>query len=227
MTPIFIHGAGLTPETFAAQSAEFSGSHAPALPGHDSPDSGASIGDFAQFIETYVEEEALHDVALCGHSMGGAVALETALRGRIALGGLVLIGSGARLRVSPAILQQIEDDFESAVATIARFFFADPAPERLEWVTSLMRRVGKEQSSRDFRACDAFDALARLGELTVPLLAITGDSDVMTPPKFAQSFADRVAGAQARILPGAGHLAMVEQAAETNAVIRAFLSRIP
>ena len=226
MTLLFIHGAGFTGEAFSAQAETFAGSHAPSLPGHDCDGSGDSIAGFAEFVEAYVERNSLRDAVLCGHSMGGAVAMETALRGRIPLRGLVLIGSGARLRVAPAILQSLEDDFETAIAQISTHFFADPAPERIEWAVSQMRRVGRDQCLRDFRACNAFDALDRLGELSVPLLAITGEADVMTPPKFAQALADRVSGAEARILPGAGHFVMAEQPAVTNAQIRAFLSRI-
>jgi pimeloyl-ACP methyl ester carboxylesterase len=54
------------------------------------------------------------------------------------------------------------------------------------------------------------------------LLALTGVADRLTPPKFAQFFADRVEGARARILPEAGHLLMLERPNETNAEIRAF-----
>ena len=61
---------------------------------------------------------------------------------------------------------------------------------------------------------------AEAQKLGVPLLAVTGDRDVMTPPKFAQWLADRVPGAAARIVAGAGHLVMIERPAETNAAIR-------
>jgi pimeloyl-ACP methyl ester carboxylesterase len=90
----------------------------------------------------------------------------------------------------------------------------------------MMLSVGRTQTIRDFRACNAFDVSERLGSLKVPMLAITGAADVMTPPKYAQFFADRVPGATARILPDAGHLAMVEHPHETNAEIRAFVEQM-
>jgi 3-oxoadipate enol-lactonase len=89
-----------------------------------------------------------------------------------------------------------------------------------------MLKVGQAQTLRDFRACNAFDATERIASLRVPLLALTGERDVLTPPKFAQWFADRVPGAQARILPDAGHLAMIERPEETNAALRAFEERL-
>jgi len=90
----------------------------------------------------------------------------------------------------------------------------------------MMRAVGAAQTLRDFRACDAFDRIERLGEVSLPLLALTGEQDVMTPPKFAQALADRVPGAQARIVPQAGHLAMVERPGDVNEALRAFVNQI-
>lgn len=226
MTLLFIHGAGFTGACFSEQLAAFSGSHAPDLPGHCSPGEPQSVTEFAKFMASYIEQRHLTDVVLCGHSMGGAVALELALRRHPALRALVLLGAGARLRVGPAIFERLEADFAEGTRFVAGFFFADPTPERIDWAAASMQRVGQQQTLRDFRACDAFDALDRLGEVALPLLAVTGDQDKMTPPKFAHAFADRVPGAQARILEGAGHFAMVERPAETNAAIAAFLRGI-
>lgn len=226
MTLLFIPGAGFTGDSFAEQLAAFPGSHAPDLPGHCSPGEAQSIAEFADFIASYIDERSLREVILCGHSMGAAVALELALRRHPAAAGLVLIGGGARLRVAPAIFERMETDFEQGARFVAGFFFAEPSPERIDWAVGSMQRVGQAQTLRDFHACDAFDALDRLGEVALPLLAVTGEHDKMTPPKFAQAFADRVPGAQARILEGAGHFAMVERPAETNAAIAAFLRGI-
>jgi pimeloyl-ACP methyl ester carboxylesterase len=90
----------------------------------------------------------------------------------------------------------------------------------------MMLAVGQAQTLRDFRACDAFDRIGRLGEVTLPLLAVTGERDVLTPPKFAESLADRVPGASARIVPRAGHLAMVERPGDVNDVLRTFVNQV-
>lgn len=223
MTLLFLHGAGFAGDVFAAQTAEFSESHAPNLPGHFSEGEPQTVGEFAQFIARYIRERDLHDVVLCGHSLGGAIAIQTALDRAVPLRALVLLGSSARLRVAPAFLRGFESDFYATARQVASYFFADPTAERIAWAADSMRRVGQAQTVRDFRACDAFDALERLGEITVPVMALTGEADKMTPPKFALALADRVPGAQARILAGAGHFLMVERPAETNHAIRTFL----
>jgi pimeloyl-ACP methyl ester carboxylesterase len=226
VTLLFIHGAGFFGDVFAAQTADFAESHAPDLPGHGTAGQPESVGEFASFIARYVSERALRDVVLCGHSLGGAIAMQTALDRAIPLKAVVLLGCGARLRVAPAFLQGFQSDFESTAREVASYFFAEPTPARIEWAVGCMRRVGQGQTLRDFRACDAFDVLERLGEISVPVLALTGEADKMTPPKFTHALADRVPRGQARILGRAGHFSMVERPAETNEAIRTFLSGV-
>jgi pimeloyl-ACP methyl ester carboxylesterase len=225
VTLLFIHGAGFSSECFENQLRYFPGSHAPNLPGHFSNGEPAIIDDFADAIEQYVEQQRLQDVIACGHSMGGAVALSVALRGRIPLRGIAVLGAGARLRVAPNILLGLESDFETSVRNLAQLFFADASKERIEWAIRSMLSIGPEQTVRDFRACNAFDVLERLSEIRVQLLALTGEHDIMTPAKYAVTLADRVPRGQARIIAGAGHFVMVERPQETNAALAAFISQ--
>lgn len=221
---MFLHGAGCTSEVFAAQSAAFPGSHAPNLPGHDAPGSGASVPEFAAFVRAYLERIDARHAVLAGSSLGGAIALEVALQAEPRVAGVVLLGSGARLRVAPAFLEGLEHDFDATARTIAGYLYAEATPQRVEQSVAAMRRVGPAQTLRDFRACDSFDATGRLDALHVPLLALTGEADRLTPPKFAAFLADRIASAQARIVPGAGHFVMIERPEQTNEAIRAFVT---
>lgn len=224
---VFVHGSGCTGDAFAAQLAAFGDAVAPTLPGHaDGREGPDTISGFADEVARLLPAAERRDVIVCGNSMGGAIALELALRRTPGVRGLVLLGSGVRLRVAPAIFERLEADFPAAARELAAMFFARPDPNLVEAAAATMLRVGREQTIRDFRACNAFDATERIDELRVPLLALTGERDVLTPPKFAQWFADRVPGAQARILPDAGHLAMIERPEETNAALRAFEERL-
>jgi pimeloyl-ACP methyl ester carboxylesterase len=226
VTLVFLHGAGFSGGIFSEQLASFPDASAPNLPGHLSAGSAQSIDEFAQFVEGYVRERDLREVVLCGHSMGGAVALSVALRGALDLRAIVLLGSGARLRVSPEILEGLQRDFPAESRRIARYFFKEATAEQIEWAAGWMERVGAEQTVRDFRACDAFDVIESVGRLRTPLLCLTGEGDRLTPPKFAHALASRVPGAQARILAGAGHFLMVERPAETNQCISEFVAGI-
>lgn len=226
MRYVFIHGAGCTGEVFAAQREAFDDALVLTLPGHTTAGAPASIAEFADYVAKELDEQAIDDAVLAGSSMGGAIALELALRAHPRVRALALLGGGAKMRVAPAIFESIERDFDAAARTIAGYLYADPTPERLTFSTRMILAVGQAQTARDFAACNAFDVTERLGELRLPILALTGERDVMMPPKFGQFIADRVPGAQARILPGAGHLAMVERPADTNDALRTFVTQI-
>jgi pimeloyl-ACP methyl ester carboxylesterase len=225
---VFIHGSGGTGSVFAAQTAAFPGSYAIDLPGHRSPPFAGevTISAFADAVQRDLEARDVTGAILCGSSMGGAVALELGLRNDPRVGAVAVIGSGAKLRVAPALFESLERDFEAGVRALVPVFFAAPSAALTDAAAAEMLGVGKAQTLADFRACDAFDVTERVARLAVPLLALTGEQDRLTPPKFAAFLADRVPGAEARILPEAGHLAMVERPDETNAALRAFVDRL-
>jgi pimeloyl-ACP methyl ester carboxylesterase len=224
---LLLHGAGCNASVFAAQLAAIDGATAIELPGHGAPGSAASVGEFADAACAAADALQHGEIVLGGHSMGAAIALECALRRPQWLRGLLLFGGGARLRVAPAVLEGIRSDFAATVRQLAEsFFFADPLPQRVVWIERIFATIGPAQVEADFRACDAFDVLDRLGEIAVPLFALTGEADKMTPPKYARTLADRVPGGRSRMIAGAGHFVMVEQPAETNAAVGAFLSEV-
>lgn len=225
-TLVFLHGAGLTPRVFTQQLKAFPNSVAPPLPGHGVPGNPSSIDAFADAIAQTLRARGVTDAVLVGSSMGGAIALELALRRDPSAGAVVLLGSSGKLRVAHAIFDAIDNDFRAAAQMLAGYFFAHPTDERLSEVVTQMLSVGQAQTRRDFEACDSFDVLGRLEEIKVPLLALSGENDVMVPPKFALALADRVPAAQARILPDAGHLLFIERPEDTNEALRTFVSSI-
>src|SRR5947209_20587696 len=104
---VFIHGTGDSARIWRYQLAHF-GKRAFAidLPGHGSrPDTlpeQARVEDYAQTVyEIIARELCLVAPIIAGHSLGGAIAITMGLEHAKDLGGLILISTGARLRVLP------------------------------------------------------------------------------------------------------------------------------
>jgi pimeloyl-ACP methyl ester carboxylesterase len=228
-TLVFIHGAGGSHLNWPPQLRRLAGANTYALdlPGHgQSAGRGrSSVSAYADFVAAFLETLGVEKATLVGHSMGGATALDFALRYPEGLAGLVLVGSGARLRVALAILDGIRQDFQAAVRLVCDWAFALDAPEQL-------KRKGRRQMGQthpdvlygDFAACDAFDVMDRLGEIRCPTLAICGTADRLTPPKYSTYLRDNITGARLSLIEGAGHMVMLEQPEAVSQAIADFSS---
>ena len=161
---------------------------------------------------------------LAGHSMGGAIALEFALRYPARLAGLILVGTGAKLRVAPEILTGILDDYAGTTELLAQWAHSEHVdPKLLRLYTRRLREVDSQLIHDDFAACDAFDRRADVSRITLPTLILCGDADRMTPVKFSQYLHEQIAGSQLIVVPGAGHMVMLEQPAAVAKSVAAVL----
>lgn len=75
----------------------------------------------------------------------------------------------------------------------------------------------------DFKACDKFDVMDRLGEISAPTLAIVGSEDVMTPVKYAEFLVEKLPDARIAIIEGGSHSVFAEYPQQVNAAIDEFL----
>ena len=123
------------------------------LPGHGkSGDAGrAEIGAYADVVRGFAEALGLVPFVLAGHSMGGAIALEFALRYPARLAGLILVGTGAKLRVAPEIMTGILDDFAGTTELLAKWAHGEHVdPNLLRLYTRRLREVAPQVLHADF-----------------------------------------------------------------------------
>jgi len=228
---ILIHGAGGSHLHWPAALRRMPGAtvYAVDLPGH-----GRSEGPGREHIEDYVADivrfmdaVGVSRGVLVGHSMGGAIAQMTALMAPERVAGLVLVGTGARLRVAPALLDGILQDARGALALITEWAWGPEAdPAMVARGRQMMARVNPRVVWGDFAACDRFDIRERVGEITAPTLVITGSEDRMTPPKFGQWLAERIPGARFVLVEGAGHMVMLEKPDQVASAVREWLKAV-
>jgi pimeloyl-ACP methyl ester carboxylesterase len=165
----------------------------------------ATINAHAADLVALLDALDLPSAVLAGHSMGGAIALQTALDAPGRVAGLVLISTGARLRVSHAILQAAAHPPELA-RLLRDLFWGESVPEALK--DAAEARIAEAESAvltADFAACNAFDVRARLADITAPALVLCGDADQMTPPALSEALTAGLPEAQLIRFEGAGH----------------------
>jgi pimeloyl-ACP methyl ester carboxylesterase len=228
-TILFVHGAGGGQLTWSLQKGFFERYTHPIvieLPGH-----GESGGEGEQEVERYAEHVhsfmktlGLRKSFLIGHSMGGAIVQTLALRHPEVVKGIVLVGTGARLRVLPSILEGIMNNFEETVPTITRAAFSLTVPrEFIERGIEQLMRCRPEVLYGDFLACDRFDIMNEVQNIDLPTLILCGSEDELTPVKYSQVLHTRIRGSRFEILPDAGHMVMMESPDAFNENIKAFI----
>ncbi len=225
---VLVHGAGGNHLHWPAKLRRLHGAtvYALDLPGHGrSGGQGRdTIGDYAQAIVEFLNTTGIEQPIIVGHSMGGAIALTLALYFPTHVAGLVLIATGARLRVAPAILDGMRSNFEGSVELITRFAWSpETKPALTELGRQALMETGPDILLGDFSACDHFNVMERLGEIEHPTLVIVGTADQLTPPKYARFLTEHIPNARLVLVEDASHMVMLERPLEVTGAVREFL----
>jgi pimeloyl-ACP methyl ester carboxylesterase len=230
---VCVHGAGGSHEYWGYQRRDLAAIGrviALDLPGHGrSPGEGAAqVATYSAALLAALDALELEQAILLGHSMGGAVALWTALHAPARVRGLALLSTGARLPVMPALFAYLEQgQFTAAVEAIVQRSFGHAAPPQARAAArQTFLRTPPAVLSADLHACAAYTVRERLGDIACPTLVVCGDEDAVTPLKFSHTLHQQIAGAALVVVPGAGHMALLEQPEVVNAALRNFVGPI-
>ena len=231
-TLLLLHGAGGSRLEWPAELRRMAGAtvYVLDLPGHGRSELPGrdTIEAYADVVLSFIEKEGLHNVVILGWSMGGAIAQLIGLRRVAAVTGLVLISTGARLRVMDAILEGVVDDFQGAVDLIADKVWAEGAPsDVVEASRQRLQEADPAVVRGDYIACNRFDMMGRLGDIALPTLVISGTVDRMTPLKYGRYLAEEIPDARLLVVEGAGHMVTLEEPEAVAAAVRRFLEELP
>ncbi len=228
---IFIHGSGDRALIWRLQTEHFGAERALAidLPGHgqriDTLSDEASVLEYARAVHTIMTNELHLDLPIiAGQSLGGAIALTMGLEYGTELSGLILIGTGARMRVYSDLLDSARATPQKAVHQLKDLAVTSTNTATLpDMLIKEQGMPGPNMLYRDLAACNAFDCMNRLQEIHLPVLIICGAEDRLTPIKYSQYLHDKIGGSTLRIIPDAGHYVMREQPEAVNLAIERWM----
>ncbi len=233
---VFIHGSGGSHKSWpihlrsrGTASVRHQSVYLLDLPGHgQSTGQGReTIDAYADFIDDFITTLSLHRVILAGHSLGGAIALQSALRQPAWLTGLVLVGTGARLRVSPDILSEVRKHYAETVDLICQWAFGPDASEALvDESRQALLETDPNVTWGDFTACNAFDIVSEVGKIVYPSLVVSGTDDRLTPPKYGVYLNRGIRHSRYCLIQRAGHMMALEKPDEFMAGLAAFVSEL-
>lgn len=227
---VFLHGSGDDARLWQGVIAalpEFE-SLALDLPGHGAllerpGPTEMSVADYANAVRAELTRRGLSQVTLVGHSLGSAIALRLATDYPALVARLVLVGSGARLRVLPEMLSLAQNDPSAASSQLMKIGFTGEHARLREMYSAEHAPVAPGILYRDLAACDAFDVMEQLGMLAQPTLIASGEFDQLTPAKYARYLAANITDSSLVLVPNTGHYLPVEAPEALAAAIRAWL----
>lgn len=205
------------------------------LPGHGQSDQrlpGASLGEMAGFVARLLDALEVPRAHVVGHSMGGAIAARLALDHPERVASAVLVNSAglgpeinaayiegflaaqSRRELKPVVEQLFADAGlvnRQLLDDLLRYKRLDGVPELLGALAERLFAGGRQSE------LPALDLAGR----KLPLTVVWGEHDRIIPTEHAQR---APAGSRVHVLPGAGHMAMMEKAADFNSVLRGHLA---
>src|ERR1700730_12252436 len=233
---VLIHGAGFDHSAGAFHSPWF------AHPGFsvlvpDLPGLGRSAGpalrtiaEMADWTAALLDSAAAARAHLIRHSMGSLIDRETAARHPGKVSALSLIGTAAAMAVGPDLLKAAEANDQAAINMVSIWglgFDAELGGSLAPglWMHSGAQRVLERCRPgvlfNDLSACNAYQgALAAAAQIAVPVTLILGEHDLMTPVKAGKALAAALPNSRTVVLPGAGHMMMVERPDELLAALQ-------
>ena len=186
-----------------------------------------SIHDMAYFYLRYLDEQQLAPADVVGHSLGGWLALEMAIRSPASFRSLTLISSaGIHLPGVPR-----GDLFMRAPEVVMRSMVFDPAIAE-----DLVKRTAADQ---EVELRNRY-AIARVGwnppmynphlakwlhRIACPVQIVWGKDDIMLPLAYAETFKSLILGAKLEVVPSCGHLPHLEQPEKTASLVLSFVER--
>ncbi len=236
-TLVLLHGAGSNAHAWHYQYEHLGNRHSPIaldLPGHGRS-SGVeglrTVEDYAAFTLAFLDALRLDSIVIAGHSMGGAIAMELAIRHPARVEALVLIATAAKFDIPK---DRIEIWRAVTMGRASQPFNNDGySPKTIASKPEIIREGWGEQIQTDPRvrwadlvACSQVDLRDRISRLDKPTLILAGADDSITPIAEAEFLGSRIKGTRLEVVADAGHRLTTERPDLTNAAIEKFLAEL-
>ena len=239
-TPIIcMHGIGGNRASFAPQLKALAPSHrviALNLPGYGGSDAidPLSFPELAACIVAFLDGLEIEKAHLCGQSIGGMIALETACLYPARVASLALIATTAAFggrddsfkdafidaRLAPLDAGQTLPDL--ALSFVPEITGPKAAQEAITSAIASMAAVPEATYRNIVRCLVTFNRRADITSLNLPVCLIAGSHDQNAPAKTMGRMAEKIPGAAFHEIADAGHLVNLEKGPETNAILNAF-----
>jgi 3-oxoadipate enol-lactonase len=126
----------------------------------------------------------------------------------------------AALNDGPAFFRLIYADVYSEA-------FLTQRPELIPMAEARYAELDLAAAVRLIESFQRFNVKADLGRITVPTCIVSAELDLLKPRQYGELMRRAIPGSEFHLIPGAGHVVVLEKAAEVNTLILGFLAKHP
>jgi 3-oxoadipate enol-lactonase len=196
-----------------------------------------TIEMFVDDLFAVIDGLDLNKPIVVGFSMGGYIALRAFEREPDRFHALILADTkaqadddAARLKRANAINIINKEGIEQFVSDFVPMTFSDDAPQRIPKTYNATLERAQTESPIGVKGCllamaARTDTTPSLGDIRVPTLLLVGEHDTLTPPAVMQQMHDQISGSEIVHVPGAGHMAPLENPEFVTQSIEEFLAK--
>ena len=206
--------------------------------GQTSPGDGLfTIEMFVDDLFAVIDSLDLGRPVIAGFSMGGYIALRAVEREPDRFRGIILCDTkseadddAGKLKRANAIKVINTDGMEKFVSDFVPMTFSKNAQQRIPETYNAILEQAKMESPIGVKGCllamaSRTDTTKSLDDIRVPTLLLVGEHDALTPPAVMQAMHERIGGSQMILVPGAGHMAPLENPEVVTQGIEDFLTK--
>lgn len=179
----------------------------------------------------FVDGLRLERPGLLGLSFGGAIALDFASRWPHRLSFAAVQGAGPSHRVGAfaGVARRVLDrlllpDNNPFVNQFFRLLVGSGCADAvtMDFVVEQCWQTDQSVMAHRFALLDEYDVTERLRRLRLPVLALTGEGDLLTSPSLLQTFESLAPDVESHVISGAGHFAFVTHARQIAQAVMDF-----
>ncbi|MBP2585684.1 3-oxoadipate enol-lactonase/4-carboxymuconolactone decarboxylase [Streptomyces sp. PvR006] len=208
------------------------------LPGHGGAPAEpfTSVAELGDRLLATLDSIGVQRFGYAGCSLGGAVGLDLALRAPHRVASLALVATSPRFGSADEFRQRgvivrangLEPMARTAPEQWFTSVFSGAQPAIVDWAVQMVRTTDPACYIAACEALAVFDVREALDRIAIPALVLVGSEDQVTGPAEARTLVAGIADARLAVVPGASHLAPVEQpAAVTDLLIEHFAGTAP
>jgi aminoacrylate hydrolase len=195
-----------------------------------------SVEQMADDVLVLMDGLKIERAHLVGHALGAHIGLALALKSPERLHSVVAVNGWAKLEAHTrrcfdarlALLRKagIDPFIEATPIFLYPSAWMAARPKRLaeELKHQRMAFPGVATTEARIAAVAAFDIADRLGEITVPVLSLAAEDDVLSPWTAAKTLADGLPKRQFALMPRGGHACNVTEVEAFNPILLAWLA---